>query len=134
MWKCPKCGRKFSRKDQSHYCIKPNTVDEYIQAQNESVRPALEQIRTAVRSAVPDAEERISWSMPAYWKGTNLISFAAARRHIGIYPGEEAAAAFAEELSGFDVDKGTIRIRYDQDLPLDLIARIARWCYDNYKG
>ena len=63
MWKCPKCGREFSRQDQDHYCVKPKSIDEYIAAQDETVRPRLEEIRSLLRSAIPDAEERISWSI-----------------------------------------------------------------------
>ena len=43
MWKCPKCGREFKVKDQSHFCMKPQTIDEYIAAQEESLRPRLQQ-------------------------------------------------------------------------------------------
>ena len=60
--------------------------------------------------------------MPTYWKGRNIIHFAASKKHLGIYPGDEAVAAFAEKLAGYDVSKGTIRIPYDQPLPEDLIC------------
>ncbi len=131
-WKCPKCGREFSKQGQSHYCVKPQTVDEYIAAQDEAVRPRLQELRAILRAALPDAEERISWSMPTYWKGRNLIHFAASKKHLGLYPGGEATAVFAEELAGFDVSKGTIRLPYDQDLPAELIGRIAKWCRTEY--
>ena len=75
-WKCPKCGREFSRQSQDHYCIKPQSVDEYIAAQDETIQPKLNEIRTVLRSALPDAEERISWSMPTYRKDHNIIHFA----------------------------------------------------------
>ena len=131
-WKCPKCGREFKRIEQPHYCGKPGTVDEYIEAQEESVRPKLQELRAILRAAVPEAEERISWSMPTLWKGQNLIHFAAAKKHIGLYPGGEATTVFAEELAGFDVSKGTIRLRYDRELPTELITNIARWCCREY--
>ncbi len=83
-WKCPKCGREFSKKEQPHYCGKPQTVDEYIEAQDESVQPKLNEVREILRSALPEAQERISWSMPTYWKGRNIIHFAASKKHIGI--------------------------------------------------
>lgn len=132
MWKCPKCGREFSRQDQDHYCVKPKSIDEYIAAQDEVIQPRLEEVRSLIRSAIPDAEERISWSMPTYWKGKNLIHFAASKKHLGLYPGDEAVAHFADELRGCDVSKGTIRLPYDQELPAELIQRIARWCYAAY--
>ena len=131
-WKCPNCGRVFSRKDQSHYCGKPKTVDEYIASQEEDVRSKLEEVRAIIREAIPDAEERISWSMPTYWKGRNLIHFAASKKHVGIYPGGEATPVFAEELAGIDVSKGTIRLPYTRELPAELIAKIAKWCYVEY--
>lgn len=131
-WKCPKCGREFARENQDHYCVKPRTIDEYIEAQEETVRPRLHEIRAVIRGAIPEAEETISWSMPTYRKGRNIIHFAAARKHVGLYPGEEAVARFAEELDGYEVSKGTIRLPYDRPLPEDLIRRIASWCFENY--
>ncbi len=131
MWRCPKCGREFKRQEQSHYCEKPKTVEEYISAQKEDIQPRLNELRAALRAALPEAEERISWSMPTYWKGKNLIHFAASKKHIGLYPGDEAVAAFAEELSGFDVSKGTLRLPYEEELPLELIQRLARWCLEH---
>jgi uncharacterized protein YdhG (YjbR/CyaY superfamily) len=131
-WKCPKCGRTFKKQDQPHYCGKPETVEEYIEAQEETVRPRLREIRDILRKALPEAEECISWSMPTYRKGRNIIHFAAAKKHIGIYPGGEATTVFAEELAGMDVSKGTIRLPHDQELPAALIDKIARWCYKEY--
>ena len=132
-WKCPKCGREFSRQNQDHYCTKPQNIDEYIAARDEQIRPKLNEVRSILHGALPEAEERISWSMPTYWKGRNIIHFAASKNHLGIYPGEEATAVFAEDLTGFDVSKRTIRIPYDQPLPVNLIERIARWCYEEYR-
>ncbi len=127
-WKCPKCGRVFDRQDQHHFCEKPRTIDEYIESQDPAARPKLREIRAVIRSAVPDAEERISWSMPTYWKGRNLIHFAAFKNHIGLYPGGEATTVFEKELEGFGVSKGTIRLPYEKDLPAELIGEIAKWC------
>ena len=131
-WKCPKCGREFSKQGQSHFCEKPKTIDDYILLQDENIRPKLNEVREILRSTIPDAEERISWSMPTYWKGQNLIHFAASKKHIGIYPGGEATTIFADELTGIDVSKGTIRLPYDKELPSDLIAKIAKWCREKY--
>ncbi len=70
--------------------------------------------------------------MPTYRKGRNLIHFAASKKHLGIYPGGEATGVFAEELNGYDVSKGTIRLPWEKELPAELIEKIARWCYDKY--
>ena len=90
MWKCPKCGRCFSREDQDHYCGKVETIDQYIEEQDEYARPYLNEVRQILRAALPEAQEKISWSMPTYWKGRNIIHFAASKKHLGLYPGGEA--------------------------------------------
>jgi len=132
MWQCPNCGRTFDRQDQAHFCQKPRTMDEYIGQQDAAVQPALREIRAILREALPEAQERISWSMPTYWQGRNLIHFAASKKHLGLYPGGEATGVFAEELKEYDVSKGTVRFPYDRALPKELIARIARWCLEMY--
>ena len=133
MWKCPKCGRSFKNENQSHYCGKaPETVDEYILAQDEGIRSRLQNVREAIRSELPDATEKISWSMPTWWHGHNIIHFAAQKKHIGLYPGPEAVAFFSEKLDeyGYRYSKGSIQIPYTGDLPLRLISEIAAWCRD----
>ena len=131
MWKCPKCGRTFKNENQSHYCGKaPETVDEYILAQDEGIRSQLQSVRKVLIQSLPDAVEKISWSMPTYWKEHNIIHFAAQKKHIGLYPGPEAVKEFAEKLdeAGYKYSKGSIQITYSENLPLDLIAEIADWC------
>ena len=132
MWVCPKCGRSFRNTGQQHYCGKaPETIDEYILAQPEEAQPCLRQVNDAIKRSIPEAREKISWSMPTYWKGHNLIQFAAFKKHIGLYPGPEAVAAFAEQLKDYKTSKGTIQLPYGKPLPLELIAKIAAWCEAN---
>lgn len=133
MWRCPKCGREFARQEQQHYCARPNTIDEYIEAQPEAVQPRLREVRAVIHAAIPEAEERMSWSMPTFWRGRNIIHFAASKRHLGVYPGGEATGVFAEALKDWDVSKGTIRIPWSRELPVELIRDIARWCYEAYR-
>ena len=132
MWVCPKCGRSFRKTGQSHYCWKaPATIEEYILSQPEEVRVYLRQVNEAIKSGIPEAKEKISWSMPTYWRGCNLIQFAAAKKHIGLYPGPEAVEAFAGQLTEYKTSKGTIQLPYHKPLPLELIAEIAKWCEAN---
>ena len=104
-----------------------NPIDEYIARQDPTRKGNLYAVRDTIRKELPGAEERISWSMPTWWKGHNLIHFAAAKYHIGIYPGPEAVEHFAEELTkrGLMFSKGAVKIPYGENLPLDLIAEIA---------
>lgn len=131
MWKCPKCGRSFKNENQSHYCGKaPATVEEYILAQEEDIRSQLQSVREVLISRLPGAAEKISWSMPTYWKEHNIIHFAAQKKHIGLYPGPEAVSFFSEKLdhAGLKYNKGSIQIPYSGQLPLGLIGEIADWC------
>ena len=126
---CPKCGREFKKKGQDHYCgEKPQTINEYIQSQDADKQEDLKRIRQILRKALPEAEERISWSMPTYWKKHNILHFAASKKHIGLYPGPEAVIHFAEELQGYKTEKGTIRIPYGK-VDAALIEKIAKWCW-----
>ena len=134
MWTCPKCGRDFKNTDQDHYCGEaPKTIDDYIASQAESVQPVLNQVRDTLRAVLPDAEERISWSMPTYWKKQNIIHFAAFKKHIGLYPGAEAVEYFADQLNGYKTTKGAVQLPIDKPMPLDLIAEIAKWCHEKEK-
>ena len=132
MWQCPKCGRIFKNTNQDHYCGEaPATIEEYIGRQPEQVQPYLRPVNQAIRSVLPDADEKISWSMPTYWKKRNLIQFAAFKKHIGLYPGPEAVKAFADKLEEYRTSKGAIQLPYEKPLPLELIAEIAQWCRKN---
>ena len=129
MWTCPKCGRNFRNINQNHYCGNaPETIEEYIREQPEEVQPLLRQLQETIHGAIPEVKEKISWSMPTFWKGRNLIQFAASMKHIGLYPGAEAVEVFADRLTEYQTSKGTIGLPSDRPLPLELVAEIARWC------
>ncbi len=129
MWTCPHCGRAFAHTAQNHFCSEPpKTIEAYIARQDEQIQPRLWEVYKTLKAALPDATEKISWQMPTFWKGRNLIHFAAAKQHIGLYPGEKATTVFAEQLAAFKTSKGSIRLPNNQALPLELMAEIARWC------
>ena len=128
MWRCPICGREFKNANQSHYCgDKPADIDGYIAAQPDDVRAILTKIRETIRAAAPDAIEKISWGMPTFWQGENLIHFAAFKKHIGIYPGDLTYAPFGERLTGYRRTRGAIQFPYDKPVDFGLIADITRW-------
>jgi len=103
------------------------SIDEYIAAQSEDVQAILIKVRETIHVAAPDATEKISWSMPTFWQGGNLIHFAAFKKHIGIYPGDLTLSPFNERLSGYKRTKGAIQFPYDKPIDFDLIADITRW-------
>ncbi len=130
MWQCPECKRQFKNTNQDHYCGEaPKTIDDYIVAQPEEVQPLLNQVRDTLRDTLPYAEERISWSMPTFWRKRNIIHFAAFKKHIGLYPGDKAVEHFSERLTEYKTSKGAIQFPHNKPLPLQLIAEIAKWCY-----
>ena len=134
MWKCPKCGREFKNTEQDHFCVKPNCIDEYIEAQAEEVRPLLQSIRETILAAAPEATEKISWQMPTFWQCENLIHFAAFKKHIGIYPGGEAVGVFAERLTGYKTSKGAIQFPLGKPIDHELISDIVQWRLERNKN
>ena len=127
MWQCPKCGKDFKNTNQHHFCGKINTIDEYIAGQPAEIQPVLQKVRTVIRGAAPDAEERMSWQMPTFWQGENIIHFAAHKKHLGLYPGDMSSSPFAERLADYRGSKGSIQFAYDKPIDFDLIADITRW-------
>jgi|SRR5437660_12837174 len=105
------------------------TVDEYIASEPEAVRGTLERVRSAIRKAVPQAEEMISYGIPTYkLQGSRLLYFAAWKQHYSLYPATgRLLAAFKDELAGHEVNKSTIRFPLAQPVPVKLIARIAKF-------
>ena len=103
------------------------SIDEYIATFPAGIRAILEELRAAIRAAAPDAEERISYQMPAFALHGNLVYFAAAKNHIGFYPTSSGIAAFQQELSAYEGSKGAVRFPIGQPLPLDLIRRMVEF-------
>lgn len=106
---------------------KPNNADEYIAAYPADVQKRLQQIREIIKKAVPQAQEVISYAMPAYKINSVLVYFAGWDKHIGFYPGAGAIAHFKEDLSVYKGAKGSIQFPLDEPLPADLITRIVAY-------
>jgi uncharacterized protein YdhG (YjbR/CyaY superfamily) len=102
-------------------------IDEYIAGFPPEVQVVLEQIRTTIRAAAPDATETIKYGMPTFVQYGNLIYFAAFQKHIGLYPTPSGIEAFKAELIKYDQSKGTIRFAFGTPVPLELIARIVKF-------
>ena len=105
------------------------SVDEYIASQPVAVQRVLERVRNAIRGAVPDAQEVISYKMPTYTLcGGRLLYFAVWKKHYSIYAAtEQVVSAFRGELAAYKVDKGTIRFPLSEPVPVELIGRIAKF-------
>ncbi len=105
------------------------SIDEYISAFPKNVQNILQQIRQAVKEAAPDAEETISYNMPAFKLNGNLVWFGAFKNHIGFYPRESAIEEFKEKLAGYEVSKvqGTVKFPLDKPIPIGLIREMVRF-------
>jgi uncharacterized protein YdhG (YjbR/CyaY superfamily) len=93
------------------------------------VRAILRRVRSTIRKALPGAEERISYQIPAYrLHGGNVIYFAGWKQHYSLYPATgRLVAAFKDDLRPYEVSKGTIRLPLSQPVPVKLVERIAKF-------
>ena len=106
---------------------KPKDIDEYISSFPEETQKLLEQIRTTISDAAPEAVEVISYSMPAFKYNGVLVWFAAHKSHIGFYPRASGIEAFKKELSTYKKSKGAVQFPLDKPLPLELIKKIVKF-------
>jgi uncharacterized protein YdhG (YjbR/CyaY superfamily) len=105
------------------------SVEAYIAAQPETSRKALERVRNAIRKALPKAEETISYDMPTYKIGDDVVlHFAGWKRHYSLYPVKaDVVAAFKDDLAPYELEKGTLRLPLSDGVPESLIKRIAKF-------
>jgi uncharacterized protein YdhG (YjbR/CyaY superfamily) len=105
----------------------PATVAEYIARQDRTTQGVLKKLRAVILKAAPDAEERISYRMPAYFMKGVLVYFAAWEKHVGLYPGAQAIVEFEKDLVKYVHAKGSIQFPLDKPLPFALVARIMKY-------
>ena len=103
------------------------TVDEYLGASPKQARAALDELRKTIRQAAPQAEEVISYNMPAFrWNGM-LVWYAAHKDHIGFYPKPSAITAFKDELAAYKTSKGAIQFPIQKVIPTKLVKKIVKF-------
>jgi uncharacterized protein YdhG (YjbR/CyaY superfamily) len=119
--RCAKVREEMKREIES--------VDEYIAAQPEAAQQALELVRTAIRKAVPKAEESITYKMPTYkMHGERLLYFAGWKQHYSLYPAtKRLIATLKNDLKPYEVVKSTVRFSLAEPVPAKLIERIAKF-------
>ncbi len=106
----------------------PHSVDDYLAAQPEALRPKLEQVRAAIRKAVPEAVEGIGYGMPGYkLHGKPMLYFAGFKEHYSLFAASGTFfSALEDELKGYELRKGTIHFPLTKPVPVKLISRIAK--------
>jgi uncharacterized protein YdhG (YjbR/CyaY superfamily) len=105
---------------------KAKTIDQYLEALSDEQREALERLRRIIHAAAPQAEECISYQLPAFrLDGRMLVWFGAAAHHCAFYPGA-VVGAHQDELGKFDTSKGTIRFQPETPLPAALVRKLVK--------
>jgi len=106
----------------------PKSVDEYLAAQPEAMRPKLQQVRAAIKRSVPQAEEGIGYRMPGYkLHGKPMLYFAGFKEHYSLFGASGTfLGALEDELRGYELRKGTVRFPLTKPVPVRLISRIAK--------
>lgn len=104
---------------------KPANIDAYIDRYEKEVRERLKELRAAIHEAAPEAEEVISYGMPAFRQGKVLVYFAVFKNHVGFYPTPSGIKHFEKQLEGIPFSKGAIQFSHDKPLPLHLVKRVV---------
>lgn len=113
----------MSAKPETEY----KNIDDYIASQSPRAQTFLKHLRKVIKKTVPDAEETISYQMPALKFHGLLVWFAAAKNHYALYPKANVIEAFKDKLKPYGLSKGTIRFPYDKPFPEKLIIEIIEY-------
>ncbi len=105
---------------------KPKTHDDYLVVVSDDKRAALEKLRKSIKAAAPEAEECVSYQLPAFrLNGKLLVAYGAAANHCAFYPGS-TLQAIKDELKDYDTSKGTIRFPANRPLPPPLVRKLVK--------
>jgi uncharacterized protein YdhG (YjbR/CyaY superfamily) len=109
--------------------LKPDaTVNDYIAAFPKDIQTILKKMRSIIKeSAPPDAEEVISYGMPAFKYHGMLVFYSANKNHIGLYPTASPIVHFKKELTCYRHSKGAIQFPIEQAIPAALVKRIVKF-------
>ncbi len=105
---------------------KADTIDDYISQASIEVKEILQKVREAIRDAAPNANEVISYGMPAFKQHGILVYFAAWKKHIGLYPPISGDAAIEKAVAKYAGPKGNLQFPLDEPMPYALIKRIVK--------
>ena len=106
---------------------KPRTIDDYLATVREDQGAVLQKLRETIHSVAPQAEECISYGLPAFRLDGLLVGFGASSKHCALYPMSGSFVSdHAEELKGFETSKGTIRFQPDAPLPVAFVRKLVQ--------
>ena len=110
-------------------------IDDLLSGTDAPQKAKLERIRQMVHQLCPDCEEVKTYGMPGFkYKDKYLLSFAAFKDHMSLFPGAEPVDVLKEQLKPYQLSKGTIQFTLDQPLPDDLLKQIILLCIKRIEG
>lgn len=104
-----------------------STVDEYLRAQPVAIRAVLEQLRQTIKNAAPEAQELISYQMPAFRFHGRFVWYAANKNHCGLYILPKVLQEFRDKLSAYKLTKSAIQLPFDKPLPTEVVIEIITY-------
>ncbi|MBI5566834.1 MAG: DUF1801 domain-containing protein [Chloroflexi bacterium] len=105
----------------------PTTIDEYIAGYSPEVQTILKQVRATIKAAAPDAVEAIKYQIPTFVLNGNLVSFAAYKQHLGVYPVPAGTQKFQKAVAVYRAAKSTLRFPLDEPVPYELIGQLVKY-------
>lgn len=112
---------------------KPTTVDEYIKSFPKDVQNVLNEMRSIILDALPDATEALKWGQPAFSYDTIMVSYAAHKHKANLYVTPSTLRAMKDILVEYETGKGSIQFPYEKPLPHELIRKITKYRLKEYK-
>ena len=110
-----------------------NDINSYIALQIPEIRPTLEKLRFTIHKAIPEAEEVISYQMPAFKLNGIVIYFAAFKKHYSIFIRPKYMEHFQQELTAYKTSKSAVNIPLNQDVPEELVTKIVQYIAEDLK-
>lgn len=107
--------------------MKPTTVDQYIALSPKEAQEKLIEMRSILKSLVPNATEAIKWGSPVFEEKRILFAYTAHKKHMNFMPTHSSLIPFENELKEYITGKGTIQFPYNKPLPEELILKIAAY-------
>jgi uncharacterized protein YdhG (YjbR/CyaY superfamily) len=112
--------------DQHNRAVSVREIDQYLDALEEPKRTTLARLRQTILDILPDAEQGISYGLPAFKvRGKTIAGFAAFKNHLSYLPHSGSVfPQLKEELQGYSTSSGALRFAIDQPLPAALVEKL----------
>lgn len=106
----------------------PTDIDKYISQFAPEAQRMLEQLRSIIKKCAPNAEEGISYGIPAFYlNGSPFVYIGGAKNHVSIYPAPRQAESFKKILSAYKGGKGTVQFPLSTRIPVGLVTKIVKY-------